>query len=410
MTGTTIAQAIPLAISPILTRMYAPDDFGLFALYASFAGLLTIIANGRYEFAIMLPKNDEDAANLVAISVSIAVLISLVTLFIVCLFNDQIAKLLGNQSVAIWLYFVPLTVLLIGIYQALNAWLNRNKLYTIIAGTRISQSATVATTNLTMGLFHAGGAGLIIGDMCGQAVIASLFAWHGVKKGSNLISKVNKRAIWDQARRYSVFPTINSLHAFSDIAQSSGAVFLISHFFTSIILGYYSFGLRLLRAPLNLIGASVSQVFFQKVAAARSSGDNLRPLIISLVSKLALIAVPIFSIIIIGGPTIFSIIFGEQWREAGVYTQILSPWLALNFIVSPVSQIPMVVNKQRQFFAISLISNAMILLILTLTGLFIHNIRIGLLMVSAFMSIYMIFILKWILKITSNKTPIAACQ
>jgi O-antigen/teichoic acid export membrane protein len=128
------------------------------------------------------------------------------------------------------------------------------------------------------------------------------------------------------------------------------------------------------------------------------------------VSKLALIAVPIFSIIIIGGPTIFSIIFGEQWREAGVYTQILSPWLALNFIVSPVSQIPMVVNKQRQFFAISLISNAMILLILTLTGLFIHNIRIGLLMVSAFMSIYMIFILKWILKISSNKKPIAACQ
>jgi len=32
MTGTTIAQAIPIAISPILTRIYTPEDFGVFAL------------------------------------------------------------------------------------------------------------------------------------------------------------------------------------------------------------------------------------------------------------------------------------------------------------------------------------------------------------------------------------------
>ncbi len=65
MTGTTIAQAIPIAISPILTRIYTPEDFGVFALYMSVASLLSTLATGRYELAIMLPKKDEDAVNYV---------------------------------------------------------------------------------------------------------------------------------------------------------------------------------------------------------------------------------------------------------------------------------------------------------------------------------------------------------
>ena len=72
MTGTTIAQAIPIAISPILTRIYTPEDFGMFALYMSVASILSVVATGRYELAIMLPKKDEDAVNIVALSIIIS--------------------------------------------------------------------------------------------------------------------------------------------------------------------------------------------------------------------------------------------------------------------------------------------------------------------------------------------------
>ena len=83
MTGTTIAQAIPIAISPILTRIYAPEDFGMFALYMSVASIISVIATGRYELAIMLPKKDEDAVNIVALSIIISFFVSFISLLIV---------------------------------------------------------------------------------------------------------------------------------------------------------------------------------------------------------------------------------------------------------------------------------------------------------------------------------------
>ena len=69
MTGTTIAQAIPIAISPILTRIYTPEEFGIFALYMAFISIGAAIVTGKYEMAILLPKRNEYAKYLVVISI-----------------------------------------------------------------------------------------------------------------------------------------------------------------------------------------------------------------------------------------------------------------------------------------------------------------------------------------------------
>jgi len=110
MAGTSIAQAIPLAISPILTRIYTPKDFGVFALYISIASIISVVATGRYELAIMLPKKDDDAINLVVLSILIACCISIVTFLGISIFNAEITLLLGNPAVSNWLYFIPLSV------------------------------------------------------------------------------------------------------------------------------------------------------------------------------------------------------------------------------------------------------------------------------------------------------------
>ena len=113
MTGTTIAQAIPIAISPILTRIYTPEDFGVFALFIAITAILGTVANGRYELAIMLPKKDEDAINIFALGFIITCFISLILLILVVIFNDYFTKLLGNEEISFWLYFVPITVFLV---------------------------------------------------------------------------------------------------------------------------------------------------------------------------------------------------------------------------------------------------------------------------------------------------------
>ena len=100
MTGTTIAQAIPIAISTILTRIYTPEDFGIFALYMSIASMIAVVATGRYELAIMLPKKDEDAVSIVALSIIISFFVSFIALLIVSIFNTEIASLLGNPEIS----------------------------------------------------------------------------------------------------------------------------------------------------------------------------------------------------------------------------------------------------------------------------------------------------------------------
>lgn len=171
MTGTTIAQAIPIAISPILTRIYTPEDF---ALYMAIASILSVVATGRYEMAIMLPKKDEDAINIVALSIAISFFVSFIPFLIVFIFNTQITELLGNPEISNWLYFIPVTVLLTGIYQSFNYWSNRKKQYKRLATSRVIQSSAASATNLGMGFGGFGTSGLILGQILGQSVAATI--------------------------------------------------------------------------------------------------------------------------------------------------------------------------------------------------------------------------------------------
>ena len=122
MTGTTIAQAIPIAITPILTRIYTPEDFGVFALFMAIASIFGTIVNGRYELAIMLPRKNEDAINIFALGFIIAFVISLILLILVLVFNNYFVNLLGNKEIGVWLFFMPITVFLVGLWKLLNCF------------------------------------------------------------------------------------------------------------------------------------------------------------------------------------------------------------------------------------------------------------------------------------------------
>ena len=112
MTGSTLSQAIPIAISPILTRIYTPEDFGLYAVYLAIITILGTIVSGRYELAIMLPKKDEDAINIFALGLVITICLTVVTTILVITFNDYIGNLSNNQKMKYWLYIVPVSVFL----------------------------------------------------------------------------------------------------------------------------------------------------------------------------------------------------------------------------------------------------------------------------------------------------------
>jgi O-antigen/teichoic acid export membrane protein len=127
MTGTTVMQAIPVAVSPILTRLYTPKEFGLYALFVSITAIVASVAGGRYELAVMLPKSDSQALNVVFLALLIVTGVSLAMLLFIFCFNARIAGWLGNKMIAPWLYLTPASVFFIGVYNTLKLYYSRQK-------------------------------------------------------------------------------------------------------------------------------------------------------------------------------------------------------------------------------------------------------------------------------------------
>ncbi|MEA3383855.1 MAG: oligosaccharide flippase family protein [Campylobacterota bacterium] len=385
MTGTTIAQAIPIAISPILTRIYTPEDFGVFALYMAVASIIAVIATGRYELAIMLPKKDEDAVNIVALSIIISFFVSFISFLIVFIFNENITNLLGNPEITNWLYFIPITVLLTGIYQSFNYWSNRKKQYKRLATSRVIQSATAGTTNLGMGFGGFGSTGLIFGSILGQGVATTILTRMVWKEDSYRLNEIKKLKIFALSKKYKKLPIYNLPNALIDGFRLSGISILIAKFFTTATLGQFSLAWKMLQTPIALIGGSLSQVFFQKVSISTKS--DLHRIVVKFILQASMVAAPIFLLIYFFAVDIFIFVFGENWKLAGEAASVMTPWLFLNFLSGPLASVFIILNKQETILLV-----AIIYMIFPISIIFIYN-DIGFLNVLNIISIGMSLIL-----------------
>ncbi|MDQ1337575.1 MAG: hypothetical protein QG617_542 [Campylobacterota bacterium] len=357
MTGTTIAQAIPIAISPILTRIYTPEDFGVFALYMSIASILSVVATGRYEMAIMLPKKDEDAINIMVLSIAISFFVSFISFLIVFIFNTQITELLGNPEISNWLYFIPVTVLLTGIYQSFNYWSNRKKQYKRLATSRVIQSSAASATNLGMGFGGFGTSGLIFGQLIGQSFAVTVLGKMVFREMKSKFLHVKRLKIIAMVKRYLDFPKHSLPTAFLDVMSLNLPLYLINILFSVQLLGYYSFAYRMIQFPSALVSGAFSQVFYQKFSSLAFEPLEQKKFLILTWLKLFFIGFFPFLLVFIYGSEIFAFVFGENWREAGKIASILSVMLFFVFVSSPTSSAFVVLRMQKigLYFGISVL-------------------------------------------------------
>lgn len=383
-TGSTIAQAIPVIISPLLTRIFPVTDFATLTVVTTLISLLGIIVCGRYEIGIGLPSDDKEARQLVYLSISVAFIVSSIGMVLVLLFNKPLAHLLNNDDAAPYILFVPFTALIYGLNQALTYWNIRKRNYALMSTSRVGQSIANSSISLSLGYTSLKANGLVIGHICGHiaALLYTYIRTHQKAEISFSKSDFNKQELKALAKKYSDLPKVNGVHALTDMLQVTGVVFIISAVFGSVTVGLYGLTMRILQAPLTMIGSSFSIVFYKEASEKVASNQKITKLLRTTIMTLAAISLPVFLTIMIFGPDLFSIIFGESWRDAGVYARILSPYLFMNFISSPVSHLPVILNKQRQFFLLSLVGHILILASI-LAGAFIFaDIKTGLMLVT----------------------------
>ena len=347
MTGTSLAQAIPIAISPILTRLYSPEEFGRFALYMAVAMIASVLVTGRYELAILLPRQDRDALHITALAVALSIAISAVLLVIVIFLAQPLAALLGDAALAPWLYWVPASTLLLGVYQSLNYWSNRKAQYKRLAISRTVQSGSAALAQLGSGYAGSGAVGLVGGQITGQVLATGVLArliWREDRGSIRALRPLRSLAL---AKKYIDFPKyLIVAHGFNT-ASGQMPVLLLSALFNTTTAGFFTLTQRVMAAPMSLVAGALGDVFRQEASQAYIHQGHCKAIYQKTFKRLLLISVVPFVVFFFVAPELFAWVFGEQWRVAGEYAQILTPMAFLQFITNPLSSMFMIAEKQK---------------------------------------------------------------
>lgn len=336
--GTALAHGVALLAAPLLTRLYTPEDFGLLAVYAALLSLVTVVACWRYELAIPLAEDDQTASHLLALAVLITGAMSAATALVLWLWGDAIADLVGSPGIRPYLWLVPAGLLGAGLNQALTGWAVHAQAFGLIARTKVNQRISQTVLQLLMGAAHLTPLGLLVGDAAGRAggsMTLATFIWRRQRR---TLAAVRYADLVRAADRFRRFPMLSSLSALLNSAGLQMPPLLLAVMYGPGVAGELALGYRAVQAPMMLVGHSVSQVYYAEASRlGREDPAALQRLFLRMTGRLLLVGAIPAGVLTIGGAPLFAWIFGENWREAGVFVQLLSlPFLA-DFAVFPVS-------------------------------------------------------------------------
>ncbi len=340
MIGTGLAQVLPFAVSPLLTRLYSEQDFALFTSFFAWASILVVGVGGRYQFAIVLPSKDAEAHNLFTLSIYItfiySALLMLGSIGIGSFFNDQ----LGSS-----IYFIPLYVFLFGIWTSFSYLSVRRKTFFHNATAKVFQSIIYILTSVVFGLVKLTNLGLILGRLFGLAASWLYLQRISVKK----IDFIKIDDLKTVAKKYVDYPKYGLIPAFLDTASVQGIVLVMTRFYATNDLGYFGLTTLVLSAPIGLIGGSFKDVFYQKMTSLITSNSyqQARGFFLKSALGLLVLGLPICLTIYFFGPDIFKFVFGHKWERSGYFASILSLSFLIQLVVSPLSSIFNAANKLK---------------------------------------------------------------
>jgi len=270
VTGTAVAQLIPVCLQPVLRRIYSPEEFGLFAIYMSFIGILGVAATLRYELAVAIPEDDEDASNVLGVSILTSFFYVIILSVLLWLFEDPIIRLLDlPEAMHFWIHVIPLSILFFSSYRTLNYWLIRKKKFRASSINKISRRSAEGLVQVGLGI-KSFSKGLLIGDVVGHVV--NLFAGIiQVFRSGFSFRYLKYKKMRSMVTRFSEFPKYNALPAMLNSASGLLPVLMINKFYSESITGQFDLTRMVLALPVALISITISQVLLQKIVEKRNN-------------------------------------------------------------------------------------------------------------------------------------------
>lgn len=344
--GVGFGQIILLVSSPILTRLYDPQDFGKLALFSSCQALLVVFMTCKFEHAIIIEKDDTCAWEICKLIIVIGSVFSLILyIFIWLLRNAEIAWM-GDHLL---IYLLPVTSWFGGVALAGYFWAIRIKKFGMAATSEAMSRLTQVGVGVTCGVFPPSGVaegGLMIGFSVCQLVKA---IWTMMLRPSNWKKSRHKysfqRSFLVVRRHWRLCLTLMGSQGLSALS-SNFTVFALGALYGDSRLGFYAMATRIVAIPSTLIANAIGDVYRQRAAEYYRKHGRFDDLMISSLKKLAVLAVVPFAMAYLAMPWGFAVLFGENWYESGEYAQILLISSFFSFIITPLDKSAIIVGAK----------------------------------------------------------------
>jgi len=396
MSGTALSQGILIAATPILTRLFTPENFGVLALYLSIVGIISVVSSWKYELAIMLPEDEEDAKALVFLSIITTIITSLFVLIILFILKGYLGVLTEHIKLFIWL--VPVGILINGLLQIFVTWGTRNEQYKPIANTRVTQSSVTVFSQLSFSIVSISSLSLIYGNIIGILSSLIYLVYQTSKKHYIQLNNISKKRIVENLSKYKNFPKFQSTSALINSLSQHLPIILLSMFYSAEIAGFYSLTHRALTTPARLLGNSVRQVYFQRASKIFNKNESIRRILSK--STIGLLKVSIIPFVIIGifAQSTFVFVFGKEWLVSGIYAQLIIVYI-FTLTVNPPSVMTLQILGMQKFSMIYEIFLAIFRFLAIYLGyLFYNNHYVSISMFSLVGVVFNIYLIAYVFK------------
>lgn len=394
LSANAISQGIAFVVLPVIARLYSPEELGILSLFLGIEGILSVVANGKYEFAIILAKEKQRAADTFNLCFLINAVFSFSLLVLLLLGAPSILKTLHYESLKDVVYYLPFFVFVVAFAQASTFWFNYNKRFSLTARYCLGQGITNSGLKVGLGFLKAGLTGLIWANFLSHLfAILSCFTRKETWKGLFHFNKSNILSVASQHRK---FPQYTLPHSFINYLAGNLPILILSGYFGMAEVGLFSMGITLGFRPINLLSNSLDQVISQKIAEKTNKKEPIWVNIYQSLKKILFVAFPFFIFVFFLVPFIVKYFLGDRWEQSALYIQIMMPWFLVNLFAASLSSIPAVFGKQRTALIIEIIYIVLRFLALCI-GVYMHSFVWAIILFSLVSTIVLTVQLIWFL-------------
>ncbi len=341
------AQAVSVGLSPILSRIYSPGDFGMLGALTALIMICVPVTSWRYELAVLNAADDREAFEVLAVC-AVAIVAMTGVFAALALFAQRVSPTTWAAGLGSYWYFLPICLGAVAFYEVLVMEASRARAMEPLASSKIMQAVAGVGGQIVFGVLGFGTLGLLLGFLINQAAgVTRLF--RELVLGNPAKGAISWQRLRAVAAKHSQFPVYASWSSALDASTRWALQLAISTFWDPKVGGFIFLSDRIVGRPLYLMSTSLLPVYMGDLShALRHDPKKVAAVFRDTLSKQTRFSLVWTAGVVAVAPWLITPVFGAEWSGAVRYVQLMALALAPTTTLHAVVHTLQLAGRQRQ--------------------------------------------------------------